>query len=44
MIMMENFGFFDCISFLKKDIRTIEDKGTVLCLQTIGVCNQSTVC
>ncbi|WP_147332271.1 MULTISPECIES: hypothetical protein [unclassified Bacteroides] len=29
---------------MKKDIRTIEDKGTVDCLQTIGVCNQSTVC
>ena len=30
--------------WLKKDIRSIENKHTVLCLQTIGVCEQRTVC
>ena len=32
------------IRLIEKIIRTFDDKDTVDCLQTIGVCEQSTVC
>ena len=35
--------FFKNIRLIEKNIRTFVDKHTVDCLQTIGVCNQSTV-
>ena len=40
MILM----FLKNIRLIEKSIRTFEDKHTVDCLQTIGVCRQSTVC
>ena len=39
MILM----FLKNIRLIEKNIRTFVDKDTVDCLQTIGVCNQSTV-
>ena len=36
--------FLKNIWLIEKSIRTFEDKHTVDCLQTIGVCRQSTVC
>ena len=35
--------FLKNIRLIEKNIRTFVDKDTVDCLQTIGVCNQSTV-
>ena len=36
--------FLKNIGLIEKNIRSFVDKDTVDCLQTIGVCNQSTVC
>jgi len=35
--------FLKNIGLIEKNIRTFEDKHTILCLQTIGVCGQRTV-
>ena len=41
--LINTLMFFKNIRLIEKNIRTFVDKHTVDCLQTIGVCNQSTV-
>ena len=42
--LINTLMFFKNIRLIEKNIRTFVDKHTVDCLQTIGVCYQSTVC
>ena len=42
--LINTLMFFKNIRLIEKNIKTFVDKDTVDCLQTIGVCHQSTVC